>query len=270
LAGLALIFSVTPMYAVESAASAYEEIPKHPMLKNELVFTIGGYYPLITTNAALESSSGGAGAFINFEGSLDLTKRYLSPTASVFWRASDSWRLNAEYFSAPRSATRTLSDDLDWGDTTFPAGTTVNSSFDFSDLRLSAVYAFFRRQDKEIGIGLGLHVASIDASIEAAGSGTEAADVLAPLPVVNFYGMFALTDEWALDMSADWLSLTYGDYSGSLRNIEIDVLYQPFRHVGFGLGVRSMTINLGIDHSDWRGEAVMSFQGPTMYMIVTM
>jgi len=236
------------------------------LLQDEFFFRLGGYYPRATTAAALVPSTGGTGVIVDFEDTLDLEKRNLVPIADFIWRASEHWRVGVDYFAVNRSANRTLATDVEWGDQTFPTGSVVDSTFDFSDLRVSAAYAFFRRTDKELGVGLGLHVADIKASIQSSGVGNEAAAVTAPLPVINLYGMFALTDKWALSVNADWLSLAYGDYSGDVRNMAIDLLYQPYRHVGFGLGLRSLTIDIEIDHTDWDGAARMNFQGPTAYV----
>jgi hypothetical protein len=251
---------------VAGPESSAETIPNHPLLQDAFFFRLGGYYPRATTAAALAPSTGGTGVMVDFEDTLGLEKRNLVPIADFMWRATDHWRMEVDYFAVDRNATRTLATDVVWGDQTFNAGDVVDSTFDFSDLRVSAAYAFFRRPDKELGVGLGLHVADIKAHIQSSGTGTEAAAVTAPLPVINLYGLFALTDEWAVSMNADWLSLAYGDYSGDVRNMAIDVLYQPYRHVGFGLGVRSLTIDVEIDHPDWDGAARMNFQGPTAYV----
>ena len=259
LTGIILSLLVSPIYATEA-------IPNHPLLQDEFLFRLGGYYPRSTTAAALAPSTGGTGVMVDFENTLDLEKRNLVPIADFSWRATDHWRMDVDDFAVDRSATRTLTSDVVWGDQTFNAGDVVDSTFDFSDLRVSAAYAFFQRTDKELGIGLGLHVADIKANIQSSGVGTEAAAVTAPLPVINLYGMFALTDEWALSVNADWLSLAYGDYSGDVRNMALDLLYQPYRHVGFGLGLRSLTIDIEIDHSDWDGAARITFQGPTAYV----
>jgi hypothetical protein len=93
--------------------------------------------------------------------------------------------------------------------------------------------------------------------------------VLAPLPVLNFYGGFALTNEWAVRMRLDWLSLNYDAYSGDFRNTAIDVLYQPFRNVGFGFGLRNLILDLEIEKSDWHGKARTTFSGPTAFMTVS-
>ena len=268
LASTALILGVHTANAAESSAST-EVIPSHPLLSDELILTLGAFYPRSNTTAALGPSGGGSGVAIDFEDTLDLEKRTLTPTASVFWRASENWRVEFDYFEVSRDATRTLATDIQWGDLTFTAGSTVNSTFDFSDLRLSAVYSIFKRRDKELGAGLGVHVSGIKASIASSGTGADSADVTAPLPVVNIYGMFALTNKWAVDMRADWLSLTYGDYSGDVRNMAINLLYQPYRHVGFGVGMRNLVIDVDMDSPDWNGKARLSFQGPAAFMTVS-
>lgn len=265
LLSLVLLSTINTSYAAETTGP----IPEHPMLSDDIVITLGIFYPRSTTSAALAPSGGGTGTVINFEDTLNLDKRSVAPNVGIFWRASENWRVNFEYFDISRDATRTLAQEIQWGDSTFTAGTTVDSTFDFSDLSVSAVYSFFKRPDKELGIGLGMHVAGIKSNIQASGIGAEKADVTAPVPVVNFYGMFALTDRWAVNMRADWLSLTYGDYSGDVRNIEINALYQPYRNIGFGIGVRSLVIDIGSDNPDWRGQARVAFQGPAAFTTVS-
>lgn len=266
-ATLLLLFSIVPVTAVSAAAD--EVIPTHPALNAKFAFTLGAYNSRSTTAASLGPSSGGTAVLISFEDTLGLDERTLTPFANFLWRFSDRWRLEVDYYEISRDANRALATDVTWGDTTFPAGTGVDSSLDFADVRTSVAYSYFQRKDKDFGVGLGLHVSSIKASINSISTGSDNGDVTAPLPVVNFYGMVALTNEWAVNMRGDWLSLTYGDFSGDVRDIKIDVLYQPFQHIGFGLGVRSLTIDLEIDRSDWRGNARLNFQGPTIFMTAT-
>lgn len=262
-----LLLVTSPVWAAEPAAT--ESVPNNPTLNDRFVFTLGAFYPRLTTAAALKPSGGGTGVVIDFEDTLDLDARVWTPTFGFFWRATENWRVDVEYFDISRSATRTLAAYFSWGDLNFTAGTVVDSAFDFSDLRISAAYAFFKRRDKELGVGLGLHVADLSTSIQAAGVGSQAGDVTAPLPVVNLYAMFALTDTWAFNMRADWLSLSYGDFAGDIRNMEMNAVYQPFRNVGFGIGVRSLVIDVDIDNTDWRGQARMVFQGPRVFATVS-
>ncbi|HSC95021.1 MAG TPA: hypothetical protein VLC73_08625 [Burkholderiales bacterium] len=247
-----------------------EAVPSHPALTSRFTFELGGFYSRSSTQASLGPSGGGTGVIVDFENTLGLDERNLSAIGGFLWRMSDRWRLEVDYFSLNRDATRTLATDLDWGDLpTIPAGQTVTSSYDFSDIRVSAGYSFFKRRDKELGVGIGLHVAGIETSIQTAGFGSESSDVLAPLPVLNLYGTFALTNEWAVRFRMDWLSLNYDIYSGDLRNTTIDVLYQPFRNIGFGLGLRSLILDVEIDDPEWHGKARTVFTGPAAFMRVS-
>jgi hypothetical protein len=267
-----LAFAVLACMAAPAAhaqAAAADAVPTHRALTDRFVIEAGGFYSRSTTQASLGPSTGGVGVIVDFENTLGLDERNLTPIAGFLWRINDRWRLEAEYFKLKREATRNLASDVIWGDQTFTAGTTVDSMYSFSDIRVGVGYSFFKRRDKELGVGLGLHVAGIKTSLQAAGVGAESTDVTAPLPVLNLYGTFALTSEWALRMRMDWLSLTYDAYSGDVRNIAIDVLYQPFRNVGFGLGMRTLVLDVEIDKPDWRGKARTVFGGPAVFMTVS-
>jgi hypothetical protein len=64
----------------------------------------------------------------------------------------------------------------------------------------------------------------------------------------------------------DYLSLSYDQYKGGINSAGIDVLYQPFKHVGFGLGFRSLFLTLETQAENWRGKIDQSFQGPIAYI----
>jgi hypothetical protein len=266
---LLLALAMCVSLAATTARAQTETIPNHPALTDKFSFELGGFYSRASTAASLGPSTGGTAVVIDFENTLGLQDRNLSAIGGFLWRVSDRWRLEVDYFSLNRNASRTLAADVTWGDQTFTAGTTVTSKYDFSDIRVSGGYSFFKRRDKELGVGVGVHVAGIKASLQGSGTGAEARDVTAPLPVLNLYGTFALTNEWALRMRMDWLSLNYDIYSGDLRNIAVDVLYRPFRNVGFGLGVRTFVLDVEIDDDSWRGRARTTYTGPSAFMTVS-
>jgi len=259
-----LVLSALPTAYAQTGA-----IPSHPALTDKFSFELGGYYSKSSTQASFGPSTGGVGVIVDFEETLGLEDRNLSAIGGFLWRITDRWRLEVDYFSLNRNATRTLAADVTWGNQTFTAGSTVDSKYDFSDIRVSGGYSFFKRPDKELGVGVGLHVAGIKTSLQSSGLGAEATDVTAPLPVLNLYGIFALTSEWAVRFRMDWLSLNYDAYSGDLRSTAIDVLYRPFRNVGFGLGLRTFVLDVEIDETDWRGRARTTYTGPTAFVTVS-
>ena len=52
-------------------------------------------------------------------------------------RLGERWRLQFEYYDLNRSATKTITRQIDWGDTTFPIGATINTKFDSTIYRLT-------------------------------------------------------------------------------------------------------------------------------------
>jgi hypothetical protein len=246
-------------------ALAQETIPNHPALTDKFYLGAGAFFPKTTTSAQLTTRTG-VGVNVDFEDTLGMQTAKTVPAGFARWRFGERWRLEAEYFQLNRSGSKVLDRDIQWGENVYPVNTSVQSKFDFSDLRVSVGYSFFRTRDKEFGVGLGLHVAAYDVALSANAIGDEQQDVTAPLPVLSVYGQVALTDRWAVSGRLDRFSLSYESYDGSLTGMGLDLVYQPFRHVGFGLGYRSLFISLDADDDGRTMKMKQTFQGPMLFM----
>jgi outer membrane protein with beta-barrel domain len=231
---------------VAAASAAAGDIPEHPALNDRFYLGAGLFFPKTTTQAQLRSKT-----VPNFFGR---------------WRINNRWRIEAEYFEMNRSSDRVIDRQIEWGDQVFPVNTTVSSKFNFSDLRVSAGYSFFRTPDKELGVGLGLHMASYDVRLSTPTGSGDGEDVLAPLPVLSLYAQFALTERWALSTRLDRFSLAYDKFDGGLTALGIDVLYQPFRHVGFGVSYRSLFVRAEIEGDRATASFRQAFEGPMIFM----
>jgi hypothetical protein len=256
---------------IPTVARAQDAVPNHPALTDKFYFGGGAFVPKTSTSASLESSSAGAGAVIDFERALGMRTQKVVPDAFFRWRFTERWRLEAEYFQLNRSGDKVLGQDITWNGQPITAGSEVQSKFNFSDLRTSVGYSFFKTKDKELGVSFGFHVASYDVGLQAVTgpavvAGDQAKKILAPLPVLSAYGQFALTDTWAVGGRLDRFAMTYDKYNGNITSIGIDVNYQPFRYVGFGLAYRSLFIVLKATGPDFAAEFNQTFQGPLLYM----
>lgn len=249
-----------------SAALAEEPVPDHPALRDRFYVTLGAFYPRTTTSAQLDSSRLGVGANIDFENALGMQASKTVPLASGRMRFGERWRVEAEWFELNRSGDKQIDRTIQWGEVVFPVNARVQSAFDFSDLRISGGYSFFRTKDKELGVSLGLHVAAYDVRLANNAIGSEAQNLTAPLPVASVYGLFALTERWAVSGRMDRFSLSYDKIDGSLTALGLDLMYQPFRNVGFGLGSRSLYISMDAHQNDRTLKFRQTFQGPVLYM----
>jgi hypothetical protein len=242
-------------------------IPQHPLLNDKFRVSLGGFYADTNTSVRLDANTG-TGIEINFEDALGIENRKLVGEAAMYWRFGERWHLGADYFSINRSGSRTLSQTVEWGGQTFTAGTNVSAQTKISDLRTTVGYSFFKRPDKEVGVGAGLHWTGLKFSLEETSGvvGAESASVTAPLPVVYMYSNVALTDTWAMSTRLDWLSLNYDKYSGSIRAVGFDFIYQPYTHVAFGMGWHAMILGLKVENTDSRIQARLGLQGPAGYV----
>jgi len=254
-----------PEMPVLATRADVPQIPNNPALTDTWFFALGTTFMNSNTQAELNGSSG-AGAVIDFENAFGLAENKWAPELLARWRFSERWRLEFEYFSLNRSNSRTTLNDVTWGDTTIPAGTNVKANFDVSVLRVGCGYSFFKTQDKELGVALGFHVTKFEAGLDATGFSTKDGKVTAPLPVASVYGQFALTDEWSIQGRLDALRIEYKPFYGNILSVGVDALFQPWRHLGFGLGWRTLQVAGGVRSSDWEGELSTTYTGPIAFI----
>ena len=182
---------------------------------------------------------------------------------------SERWRLEVSYFWTSRIRSKSIDQDTQWGDVVYPANTRVASELNFSDLRTSVGYSFYKTSDKELGVGFGLHLLGWEASLSTPTQGTKKGDVLAPLPVLSIYGGFALDEQWSVGARLDAFSLTYAQYHGGVTVLGLNLQYQPFRHVGFGLRYTALFLNFSATSSglgSFQGKLNQNLQGPSFYV----
>lgn len=260
-----VLLSIIGVAAALPVLAQSPDVPDHPALRDKFYLGAGVFLPKTSTSAQLNSSTLGIGTNVDFERTLGFEDSKSVPAFFGRWRFGERWRLEAEYFELNRSGTRTLNRDIQWGDRVFAANSQLSSTFDFSDLRASVGYSFFKTKDKELGAGIGVHAAKYAISLNTLNAGSENEKVTAPLPVLSLYGQFALTDRWAVGGRLDRFALNYDKYEGSLTSLNLDLLYQPFKNFGFGAGYRALAIRGKV--TDARElEFQQTFQGPMLYV----
>jgi len=237
----------------------------HPALQDRWSFDLGAYSPNIKSSASLNSTTNGTGTTVNLEDMLGLSDHKTVGEIQGRVRLGEKWRIEAEYFSLNRSSSRAISKDINWGDNTYHAGTTVASQFDSDIFRLSLGYSFIKNTEGELGVAIGAHITDFTTSLGASNVGTSARDTLAPLPTIGLYGAYAFTPRWLLSGRGDIFSIKYGDYDGTLVNVTAKVDYRVSRHFGVGVGYRYVDYDVNMTKPRFTGNINYVFNGPTVY-----
>jgi hypothetical protein len=86
--------------------------------------------------------------------------------------------------------------------------------------------------------------------------------VLAPALNIGFRYLYAPNLRWAITINAGWFSLSMGDYSVTLWNLEPSVSFQVFENIGLGIGYKYFKAKVDMNKSVWRGIVDLLYQGP--------
>lgn len=249
-----------------AAEQSEERIPDHPLMTDAWLMSGGVLWAESNVTANLNSGALGVGALIDFEDDMGLDESSLIGLFDARWHFTKRWQLEVEYFKLDRDNEKQVQRTVDWGDVSIPVDALAKGTFNIEDFRVSVGYSFFRTKDKEVGIGLGAHVAKLEAGLSTRNFGSEFADQTAPLPFVTIYARMALTDRWLLSMRVDRLSLDTGDIDGKVFSSGLDVIYQPWRHFNIGLGYRDVNFQISSVSDDWRGKAQIQQSGPMLFV----
>lgn len=264
---VAMVMAISLLSLVRSAAAeeGNESIPDHPVLSDAWYLSAGALWAESNVTANLNSGAIGAGALIDFEDDMGLDESSVIGLFDARWHFTKRWQLEVEYFKLDRDNEKQIQRTIDWGNLNVPVNGVAKGSFNIEDFRVSVGYSFFRTQDKEVGVGLGAHVAKLEAGLSTLNFGSEVASQTAPLPFLTLYARMALTDRWLLTMRVDRLSLDTGDIDGQIFSSGLDVIYQPWRHFSIGLGFRDINFQVDSTSEDWRGKAQIQQSGPALF-----
>ena len=103
--------------------------------------------------------------------------------------------------------------------------------------------------------------------ILAGSTETEGGDISVPLPHLGMSFTYAILPKLAARVQALGFALKVGDYSGLLIDSGLDIAYTPWRHFGFGGGLRFFALRLEADKSRLDGEFEFDYWGPTLFIV---
>ncbi|WP_129774515.1 hypothetical protein [Peristeroidobacter soli] len=263
---VAVVVAIGLISLARSAAAEQcnECIPDHPLMSDAWYFSAGAIYA--ESNVTANLNRGIVGTLIDFEDDFGLAKDDTVGLFDARWHFTRRWQLEVEYFKLDRSNEKQTQRVIDWGNLNIPINSVATATFNFEDFRVSVGYAFFRSKDKEVGLGLGAHVARLEAGLSTRNLGSDFASQTAPLPFITLYARVALADRWLLNMRVDRLSLSTGNIDGDVFSSGVDLIYQPWRHFSVGLGYRDTSFQVASTKEDWQGKAQIQTSGPTLFI----
>jgi len=259
-----------------SAAALAQDYDYHPTLSDTFTASLGA---MRSSNSFKITADGQAdrGDDIDFNDKLDVSNHSTFFNGQLRWKfgSEKKWSLWAQYFSNTAKGNATLDEDYEWEDVIFGEGTFVEAGVKLAVTRAFLGRSFFKNDQNDFGLGVGIHNLDISAYIEGEAivngstTGVRHAGVGASqiLPNVGGWYNFSPAKDWLLHGRVDWISANIGDYDGGLWNVSAGVGYQAWRHVGFDLSWQYFNLHLDVDSSDWKGSTNMTYSGPVVSVV---
>jgi hypothetical protein len=230
---------------------------------------IGGFLiDRFDTTARFDSTQYPIGTLIDLEEDFNVDPSETVLRIDGFYRFNNRHRLDWTYYRSRRSGSAVAEEEYVIGDPDDPEGgfiipkdARVTTQWNYDLLKIGYAYSFLNKRRYEMFIGAGLNIRNLDVEIDYEVTITTFGDSdsldgegLIPLPTAAIGGRWNFTDKWQGIFKYELFMLEMGDYKGNQQDFQLLFEHSTFRHVGFGLGINTVDINIRAQDEKIRGE----------------
>jgi hypothetical protein len=242
--------------------------PAQHLLSDKLTVDAGMFVVATDVTARLNGNATVAtgGQSVDFGHAFGTNSDATRVRADVLWRFLPKHHLRFMYFDDDVRHTRSIDQDIAWGDYTFQANARVTAETKTTVYDMAYEYAFARGDNYEVDGSAGIHytrfslglagnatVTLPNGSIESASYQSKTSTLPAPLPVFGLRGAWAAAPNLYLDASAQVFKFKYQGYDGSWWDLRAAATWMFSRHFGVGAGWNRFTTHLDVDRSHFQG-----------------
>jgi len=201
-------------------------------------FSLGGFLSSNNSDISIAGTEMGLGITIDLEDALGLNTTTFVARGEVDYNFGSRRRSHVRlgYFGLIRHADKILESEIEIGDFVYPIGTEVGSKLDLHIIRGLYDYSYYSDERVRLGLSAGLYVLPVNFSIGAGQVINESATIIAPLPVVGLRNAFYITPRLLLKQNVEVLYVKAAGIEGKITDLNVWVEFNPFKHLGIGLG----------------------------------
>ena len=253
----------TGAYAIED--DRYDE---HPVAERFKI-RIGGFLiDSFDTTARFDSTQYPIGTLIDLEENFNVESSQTVLRIDGFYRFNNKHRIDWTYYQSRRSGTSTATQEYVIGDPDDPEGgfiipkdARIQTQWNYDLLKVGYAWSFLHKRRYEMFIGAGLNIRNMDIDISYqatistfSNNDSFSGDGIIPLPTAVIGGRWNLSEKWQSIFRYELFLLEVGDYKGNQQDFQLLFEHSTFKHVGFGLGINTVDINMRAQDEQIRGE----------------
>jgi hypothetical protein len=237
-------------------------------LNDRFNFSLGGF--LLETDTTIRVDGEARGSEIDAGRDLGLqdADRF---RLDAYWRMTPRQKLRLMYFDTRADGTRTIDEEIDFGDDVYPVDATVTGKVKTTVLSLAYEFDFLQRENWELGGTFGIHNLKFETSLSGEINGQAAAiessaEANGPLPVLGLHGIYRFNDKFYLDYGLQFFKISFDVYDGSVTDANISGVWQFSEHWGVGAGWNQFRTKLEVDGDRFDGELQWEYGGARIFV----
>jgi hypothetical protein len=258
------IFALTPAHAARDYLSPNP--PPHA-IEDRFKLEVDLMRPSYDTQVRLDATPTTPGTLISAEDDLGLDESQLVLQMELTLLPGEHHLVRLHGFSMRRDGYKILNRPIVWETSTYAAGERADSRLNISMIGLTYGWLPFREDRYELGVTVGIQIASVDANVEVRRLGTrEPEDGVAPIPLIGLEGRYDFTRRWSVDGRYQYLSVNRDDVSAKLTDARLALRWRQNQHLVFGLGYRMFDLNIESAGTSTPGFVSLGMTGPMLFL----
>jgi len=235
-----------------------DTVKKYGLVPQHFTIAIGGYVPSVSSSVQLNSPTL-TGDNIDLENRLGLNHNTQSLDVQATMRLGQKQLITLGYFGFKRSADKTISDSITFGDTTYHAGAQLATNSSIQYYGFTYRYYFVRKPSWELGAGLGIDALVLSAGLKLAvdGGGGAGSSVqhsggfTAPAPMIGIYGDWEFVPRFYFRGQLQYLYINnIASFGGHVTDDKLAIEWFPLHNYGLGVGYHYIDLNINKDLRD--------------------
>lgn len=182
-------------------------------------------------------------------------------------RPFERHRIRFMFMDSTREGDGLIDRNISFRDVTYNIGSRVNSSFRLTETELDYLYSFWKTDDWEWAVSLGVHLAQMKATLTAPQLNlSQTADLNGPVPMIGLAGNWTPNEKWEVFGHVYGMSASVRDYSGTAVAYRVGGRYYFTDHLGVGLAWAGIRYNLDVNRTAWLGSLDASHAGGQLFL----
>jgi hypothetical protein len=278
--------SVLPFLALLLAAGSAQSIqaqelsPSQGFLNDKFVFNLGTFVVASDLRATLNGSTNTNNQEIDFDHTFGKASDANRVRVDGMWRINPDHHIRVLWFDNTKTTTRSLAQDIEWGDNIYHAGATVTAESKFSVVELAYEWSFLHTPTYEVAATFGMHY--MDMSLKLTGNASLAGpsnsaqvsytskdnSVPMPLPVIGIRAGWSVSPHWYLEASGQVFKAKYDVYDGTWNDLRANATWMFNRHFGLGAGYNVFFTRLTVNKAAYDGVLRMGYSGVQVFATI--